>query len=276
MAANPIFAETIENDQTQVEDDDFDFFQDEDLFEFDDDFEEDLEMSGYPEIFNVYIMDKKLADLDFFVKFTVKDLINGQIIISGEARTDIGTIEGIEITLDEGRSVQKAIGKTKWSFNFEPKDNQEYIFSARAADSTGSQSYFNDLNMIEIHYAKLSVKQELSIWFKKFRENYNAEKAKACHDLFSEEDFIGYETLEKELNNEFKKYNDLGIKFFLSNIKINEFEDEAIVSFAFKKERTGATYFGKSKALFKKDETKKGKLWKLAQLRGDRFAGIRE
>ncbi|MBU0686325.1 MAG: hypothetical protein KKB81_00530 [Candidatus Margulisbacteria bacterium] len=245
------------------------FAEDEDLI----DFTEDLEMTGDPQVFNVYILDKKLDDIDFVVKFAERDLWNGMVYISGEAKTDIGIIDVVEVTLDEGQSYQNAKGTDQWEFSFTPKNNHEYVFSARAKDSTGSSSYFDDLNMITIKYAKYSTPQEVALWLKDFRAAYNMEDLGKCMGLISDDFADGKSAFEKELDNEFKASENIQINIYPSNIDVNNEDDEVVVSFAFRKEKSGAVFNGKSQILLRKEQSGSTNVWKLIQIRGDRFAG---
>ena len=93
-------------------------------------------------------------------------------------------------------------------------------------------------------------------------------------NLISQEFSPDHAKLKSAIKKEFKTFGDLGISFYLTYLKVNEFEDEAVVSFAYKKERNGNIVKGKSKILLRKEDSKKGKAWKLITIRGDQFAGL--
>jgi hypothetical protein len=236
-------------------------------------FEDDPAFTGDPQVFNIHVLGQKIDNLETTIKFTEEDLIDGKILITGEAATDAGTIETVEATLNEGKIFQRAQGKNRWRFAFVPQDGEKYEFSARATDSTGSSSYFDDCPTITIKYSKYTTQQEVSRWFKAFRESYIMEDLKKCMDLISPEYTEGYATFKAELKKEFDTAENLNLNLYLTNLTENEPEDEVIVSFSFNKNLNGQASRGQSKIVLQEEKTSKGYQWKMVSLSGDRFAG---
>ncbi|MFA4858305.1 MAG: hypothetical protein WC901_02995 [Candidatus Margulisiibacteriota bacterium] len=232
---------------------------------------EDEAMVGNPEVYDIRIQDKTLNQIGSILRLTEKDLEEGLIIITGRAQTDLGTIEVVEVTLNEGKTFSTATGTNDWAFAFIPQDGKEYEFAARAYDSTKSVSYFDDMMGVTIQYSKYTPNQQMAVWFKSFREAFNDENTKKCLGLVSRDFEDGYTKLQDRFKKEFADSENLHISFYLDNIKLNQDEDEAIVSFSFKKESNDKTVEGKARAYLRREDVKFGLPWKLVRLEGDKF-----
>jgi hypothetical protein len=234
--------------------------------EIDDEF-----LAGNPAVFDICIQGKNLNQIGSILRLTEKDLEEGRIIITGKAQTDLGSIEAVEVTLNEGKTFSTADGTDNWEFTFTPQDGKEYEVAARARDTTKSVSYFDDMMSVTIQYSKYTPNQQMALWFKSFREAFNDENVKKCLGLISHDFEDGYTNMQNRLKKEFSDSENLGVSFYLDNISLNQDEDEAVVSFSFKKEFNDKTVNGKAKAYLRREQVKSGLPWKLVRLEGDNF-----
>lgn len=147
------------------------------------------------------------------------DLLNGKIVISGEAYAENNSLQRVEVSLDGGRRWFSAEGTVRWSYVFSPVNDASYEITVRAFNKSGVRSESGFSNALSLTYQKTSNKELITQSLGNLIRSYNIEDTQGFLAEVADNFFKGKDTLQNNLESAFSVWDN--IKLSISNLVID-------------------------------------------------------
>ncbi|MBN1255762.1 MAG: hypothetical protein JXA50_10860 [Deltaproteobacteria bacterium] len=174
-----------------------------------------------PSITNAAIGKKDLTNATD-VTIIKEDLTsNGEILIVGTADGAGSQVKKVEVSLDGGKTWEKATGHESWQFRFVPLPNKSYQLIFRVTNSAGLISAPKAFGIKRLTYLPITLWELIQQQADKLAKAYMSRRLEQYMELISK-DYQqypkGWQGLRRTIDNDFKTLNNIVLRFTVDQV----------------------------------------------------------